>query len=73
LCIFDMPGCTCPLVATTDFAYIRFMAAQIYMQVVTLTRSYRNGLGKPPTWVRISKPSTSTLTTMPKLSPSKML
>ncbi len=24
LCIFDMPGFTCPLVATTDFAYIRF-------------------------------------------------
>jgi uncharacterized protein YecE (DUF72 family) len=24
LCIFDMPGFTCPLVATGDFAYIRF-------------------------------------------------
>ena len=24
LCVFDMPGLTCPLVATTDFAYIRF-------------------------------------------------
>jgi len=24
LCIFDMPGFTCPLVATADFAYIRF-------------------------------------------------
>jgi uncharacterized protein YecE (DUF72 family) len=24
LCIFDMPGLTCPLVATSDFAYIRF-------------------------------------------------
>ena len=24
LCVFDMPGFTCPLVATTDFAYIRF-------------------------------------------------
>jgi len=24
LCIFDMPGFTCPLVATSDFAYIRF-------------------------------------------------
>jgi len=58
-----------PLILPTSV----FMAAQIYMQVVTLTRSYRNGLGKPPTWVRISKPSTSTLTTMPKLSPSKML
>ena len=23
LCVFDMPGLTCPLVATTDFAYIR--------------------------------------------------
>ncbi len=23
-CIFDMPGLTCPLVATSDFAYIRF-------------------------------------------------
>ncbi len=24
LCIFDMPGFTCPMVATADFAYIRF-------------------------------------------------
>jgi len=24
LCAFDMPGLTCPLVATTDFVYIRF-------------------------------------------------
>jgi len=24
LCVFDMPGLTCPLVATADFAYIRF-------------------------------------------------
>jgi uncharacterized protein YecE (DUF72 family) len=24
LCVFDMPGLTCPLVATTDFAYLRF-------------------------------------------------
>ena len=24
LCVFDMPGFTCPLVATSDFAYIRF-------------------------------------------------
>lgn len=24
LCVFDMPGLTCPLLATTDFAYIRF-------------------------------------------------
>lgn len=24
LCIFDMPSFTCPLVATTDFSYIRF-------------------------------------------------
>jgi uncharacterized protein YecE (DUF72 family) len=24
LCVFDMPDLTCPLVATTDFAYIRF-------------------------------------------------
>lgn len=23
-CIFDMPGVTCPLIATTDFAYLRF-------------------------------------------------
>ncbi len=31
LCIFDMPGFTCPLVATSDFAYIRFHgSANIY-------------------------------------------
>jgi uncharacterized protein YecE (DUF72 family) len=24
LCVFDMPGLSCPLVATTDFAYVRF-------------------------------------------------
>ena len=24
LCVFDMPGFTCPLIATSDFAYIRF-------------------------------------------------
>jgi uncharacterized protein YecE (DUF72 family) len=24
LCVFDMPGLTCPLLATADFAYIRF-------------------------------------------------
>jgi len=24
LCVFDMPGLTCPLVATAEFAYIRF-------------------------------------------------
>ncbi len=24
LCVFDMPGFSCPLVATSDFAYIRF-------------------------------------------------
>ena len=24
LCVFDMPGFTCPLLATSDFAYIRF-------------------------------------------------
>ena len=23
-CVFDMPSLTCPLIATTDFAYIRF-------------------------------------------------
>ena len=26
-CIFDMPGLTCPLMATADFAYIRFHGA----------------------------------------------
>ena len=24
MCVFDMPGLSCPLLATTDFAYIRF-------------------------------------------------
>jgi uncharacterized protein YecE (DUF72 family) len=24
LCVFDMPGFTCPVVATADFAYVRF-------------------------------------------------
>jgi len=24
LCVFDMPGFSCPLVATSDFAYVRF-------------------------------------------------
>jgi len=28
LCVFDMPGFTCPLVATTDFAYIRFHGSE---------------------------------------------
>lgn len=28
LCVFDMPGFTCPLVATTYFAYIRFHGSQ---------------------------------------------
>ncbi len=28
LCVFDMPGLTCPLVATTDFVYIRFHSGQ---------------------------------------------
>jgi len=28
LCVFDMPGFTCPLVATTDFVYIRFHGSQ---------------------------------------------
>ncbi len=28
LCVFDMPGFTCPLVATADFAYIRFHGSQ---------------------------------------------
>lgn len=26
-CVFDMPGLTCPLMATADFAYIRFHGA----------------------------------------------
>jgi uncharacterized protein YecE (DUF72 family) len=28
LCVFDMPGFTCPLVATADFAYIRFHGSE---------------------------------------------
>jgi len=28
LCVFDMPGFTCPLMATADFAYIRFHGSQ---------------------------------------------
>jgi len=28
LCVFDMPGFSCPLVATSDFAYIRFHGSQ---------------------------------------------
>jgi len=28
LCVFDMPGFTCPLVATSDFAYIRFHGSE---------------------------------------------
>ena len=28
LCIFDMPGFSCPLVATSDFAYIRFHGSE---------------------------------------------
>jgi uncharacterized protein YecE (DUF72 family) len=28
LCVFDMPGFTCPLIATTDFAYVRFHGSQ---------------------------------------------
>jgi len=28
LCVFDMPGFTCPLAATSDFAYIRFHGSQ---------------------------------------------
>jgi len=28
LCVFDMPGFTCPLIATSDFAYIRFHGGQ---------------------------------------------
>jgi len=28
LCVFDMPDFTCPLVATSDFAYIRFHGSQ---------------------------------------------
>ncbi|MFQ5826961.1 MAG: DUF72 domain-containing protein, partial [Dehalococcoidia bacterium] len=28
LCVFDMPGFSCPLVATADFSYIRFHGSQ---------------------------------------------
>jgi uncharacterized protein YecE (DUF72 family) len=28
LCVFDMPGFGCPLVATSDFAYIRFHGSE---------------------------------------------
>jgi uncharacterized protein YecE (DUF72 family) len=28
LCVFDMPGFSCPLVATSDFAYIRFHGSE---------------------------------------------
>ena len=28
LCVFDMPGFSCPLVATSDFAYIRFYGSE---------------------------------------------
>jgi len=28
LCVFDMPGLSCPLVATSDFAYIRFHGSE---------------------------------------------
>ena len=28
LCVFDMPDFTCPLVATADFAYIRFHGSE---------------------------------------------
>jgi uncharacterized protein YecE (DUF72 family) len=28
LCVFDMPGFSCPLVATSDFAYVRFHGSQ---------------------------------------------
>jgi uncharacterized protein YecE (DUF72 family) len=28
LCVFDMPGIRCPLVATSDFAYIRFHGSE---------------------------------------------
>jgi uncharacterized protein YecE (DUF72 family) len=28
LCVFDMPGFSCPMVATSDFAYIRFHGSQ---------------------------------------------
>ena len=28
LCVFDMPGLSCPLVATSDFAYVRFHGSE---------------------------------------------
>lgn len=28
LCVFDMPGFSCPVVATADFAYVRFHGSQ---------------------------------------------
>jgi uncharacterized protein YecE (DUF72 family) len=28
LCVFDMPGFSCPLVATSDFAYVRFHGSE---------------------------------------------
>jgi uncharacterized protein YecE (DUF72 family) len=28
LCVFDMPGFSCPLIATSDFAYIRFHGSE---------------------------------------------
>ncbi len=28
LCVFDMPGLSCPLIATSDFAYIRFHGSE---------------------------------------------
>jgi len=28
LCVFDMPGFSCPLVATSDFVYVRFHGSQ---------------------------------------------
>jgi uncharacterized protein YecE (DUF72 family) len=28
LCVFDMPGLSCPMVATTDFAYVRFHGSE---------------------------------------------
>jgi len=28
LCVFDMPGFSCPMVATSDFAYVRFHGSQ---------------------------------------------
>jgi len=28
VCVFDMPGFSCPMVATSDFAYIRFHGSE---------------------------------------------